>query len=328
MNDISLNNSLKEFEDLHNEAQSLISKGNFSFGTGFHDSEKNIKNNFDAEGKDSFDFDFGNDKSPQDNIYDYKHQNRAPQTAPGRVRKQWGKKTDPETNLSPEFNEPRNQRIDNNYSQNSNYYAPQQELRHAPVQNFSNDEDEYRNDKIDDCEDNYDEEFENYEEDEDEEAQNIPIQKQNLVMDINFESSQDMKKIEARKQIMLKRREEQEQKRREKLISKNRKAEKKSVKPSSVKYDQNVPQSAKIVKTQKGGDVLNSEYSRLNSEVIGSAKAKSDKKMIESPINELKRKIRRNNLMNVENEENKVGLTGKAKSSLLTKENEFSDKNL
>jgi hypothetical protein len=90
-NILSPHGSLKEFEDIHNQAKSVLSKGNFSFGNRFYDSDKEDKESAEQPGNDTFDLEYDNDFGIDYN----KNKNdkeRTTETAPGKARKQWGRK--------------------------------------------------------------------------------------------------------------------------------------------------------------------------------------------------------------------------------------------
>ncbi|CAI2380791.1 unnamed protein product [Moneuplotes crassus] len=268
------NDPLKEFADLHNEAKTVLSKGNFSFGTKFFDSDKEISK--DLRNSDD-DFDFDSDNSPK--------------PAPAEVakqRKQWGKKEAPGINFSPDFNEVRGEDTlaqmspkPGFFNKPKNLYSENEADSYEPTQNFQEEDD------------NYNDDFEPEDDvDEDQEAAGVcdkPSPVKNVAMEINFASTQEMKKIQAKKQQFLKRREENEKKR--KLEWQKKREEQKN---ASNQYSNVIPQSAQIRKTQKQVD---EGYSKHIPDAAGSAKTKNRGEKLNSPVSDLKKNIRRNNLM-------------------------------
>ena len=329
-NTFDLTNSLKEFQDIHNETQSRLNKGNFSFGTKFYDSGKDInkeyKNSDDED--DDFDYDFGNNQNSQK--YSEMH-NPIPKPVSNKERKQWGKKQDSEKKYSPEFKGPvdtyNNPDFPTNpsyaFQNDDEYNYPQREYpRQDPVENFHNydnrnyqcQDDNYEDENYED--DNYEEDYEEDDNDYDQEdneaqkyVQNEPqpeeeTPKQNFVLDINFESTQELKKKEAKRQQFLKRREDQEKKRK---LEMQKKKEVKSKDPNfSSQGPAKAPQSVKSKKSQK--NIVNSgsnKYAKTKTKEIDYVQTKANNPEIISPIAELKRKVRKNNLMMKEGEESK-----------------------
>lgn len=94
-NSLLSNNSLKEFEEIHQKAKSVLSKGNFSFGHKFYDSDNQTESPLmKTSENDTFELEDDSDQRLETvPKFNFHHSDQKDIETHNRGRKQWGKKT-------------------------------------------------------------------------------------------------------------------------------------------------------------------------------------------------------------------------------------------